>query len=1552
MICAKEGTLAAFVLLAGVSQAQDIVDARTRSELEARIRADEAVVRPIENVAGAQDEQGARFGAIHRAGGIRARFSAAGVELAGLSTSEAAQERCARLRLARVGRGRDLSSVAACDPQIASDGRVEYRRSGLPLVEWYENRPSAFEQGFVLTTRPAGESALRLEFAVASSLATGVDVAGERIDFVAADRADRVELRLEGLATFDRNGSSVPSRFEPTADGYAIVVDDSAAEYPLTIDPVASSPAFTAEGNFVNAQFGIALASAGDVDGDGFSDVLVAASNFSGGQSFEGKVYLYMGTANGLASSPAWQATGGQANAYFGKALASAGDVNGDGYSDVLISAQLYDDDQVDEGRVYLYLGSASGLALSAAQFIDGDQTSAQFGQSIACAGDVDGDGDSDVVLGSGLFDFGGVGNTGLAAVFSGVPGGISTTRTPLLGGTQFDARLGSAVASAGDVNGDGFSDVAVAAVLYDDTKTDEGKVFVYYGSGSGADSTADFSAVGGQTGAQFGTSISTAGDVNGDGYSDLIVGAQLYDFGEPDEGRAFVFLGSSTGLASSATWTTESNQTNARHGNVVTTAGDLDGDGYSDVAVSALLWDSTLTDIGHVLIYHGGATGLSTVAAQEIVGTQSSEFFGQSLAFAGDVNGDGLSDLAIGAQAYSNPDAAEGAAFVYHGTFSLPPSSFQWSAKGQQTGANFGSSLGFAGDVNGDGFDDVVFGAPNYHNALLADGKCSVHYGSGTGLTPAQGFAVYGDQNGARLGTSVAGIGDVNGDGYDDIATSAIGYDASLPDVGLVRFFLGSATGLSTTPAESILGQSSGELFGTVIAGAGDVDGDGFVDVLIGSNSYSGLFTKGGRASVYSGGANGVSTSPLWTRDALASNELLGTTAAALGDVDLDGFADIAVGAPGANSNLGRVETFLGGAAGPSTSPDSALLGLVANEKFGSSIVGAHDVNGDGFADAAFGALNAVRIYFGSGAGLPSSPNVTLTGETAVSEFGTVIAGAGDFNRDGYADLLVGAPKFTNGQTSEGKVYVFKGGASGPSGVAIFTDEGDQAFASFGGSLGGGGDVDGDGTPELLVGAPLGENGFTDEGRGFLYYGNGDGGSARSRRPRVLRADHTAPVAHLGRSFASTVEIDSIVASPFGRSNVTYELELKSQGTPFDGTSLLTSSLLDTGTTGSVVSLTSNSLATGNYTYRSRVRLVPTAIPYQPTLPWVTPTQNGPKESDFDVATNSAILVVSPNSAIDLTHVTAAADPSSVVLAISNLGSGTLGYTVTETPDVSWLAASPNAGNGVVAGSLPANVTVSFTTGALTPGVYTTTLTVKNSGNANDQVSIPVTLTVSNVPFVPGDRLVGNFDSGGDTVNTDFSGVIGEKLVLAFDPAPSAPFQLGATILDDQGATVAAASISLSATASVKKTLKLDRSGRFTLRLQSVNGTVGAFAINTSAKLPALANDQTLKVKLKAGKSKTVKFLAFDGSILQFKVSGLAGQPLSLTADTPEGNVKDFTGLQQVLSDGSIKVSGIVLDETGQYSLKIKDDGTKKVSLTVQILPDQPIGESTITLP
>jgi hypothetical protein len=147
---------------------------------------------------------------------------------------------------------------------------------------------------------------------------------------------------------------------------------------------------------------------------------------------------------------------------------------------------------------------------------------------------------------------------------------------------------------------------VVVGAAAYDNGQSDEGRVYVFHGSPTGLATSAASTYEANQAIAGFGVSVASAGDVNSDGYSDVIVGSPYYDSGETNEGRAFVYLGSASGLAASSAWFAESNQMGARFGFSVASGGDVNGDGFADVLLGAPLYDDAQTDEGGAFVYLG----------------------------------------------------------------------------------------------------------------------------------------------------------------------------------------------------------------------------------------------------------------------------------------------------------------------------------------------------------------------------------------------------------------------------------------------------------------------------------------------------------------------------------------------------------------------------------------------------------------------------------------------------------------------------------------------------------------------------------------------------------------------------------------------------------------------------------------------------------------------------------------------------------------------------------------------------------------------------------
>ncbi|MEW6221032.1 MAG: FG-GAP-like repeat-containing protein, partial [Thermodesulfobacteriota bacterium] len=508
---------------------------------------------------------------------------------------------------------------------------------------------------------------------------------------------------------------------------------------------------------------------------------------FDNGQTGEGRAFLYLGGSAGLAASPAWTAESNQAGAVFGWSVATAGDVNGDGFSDVIVGAFGFDNGQTDEGRAFLYLGGPMGLAPNPGWIYESNQHDARFGGSVATAGDVDGDGYSDVVIGAEMFRYVGYYEDykGRADVRYGphLSGGRGLLPEPPQGSASF----GSSVAAAGDVNGDGYSDVIVSDPSFDNDAPEAGRVHVYLGPFL---TNPAWTAEGKQPGAYLGASVATAGDVNGDSYSDVIVGGS---------DGACLYLGGPAGLAASPAWTAGSNQ-----GAIVATAGDVNGDGYSDVIVGLHRSDNGGTDAGRACLYLGGPTGLAVSPAWTVEGGQPGAYFGGSVATAGDVNGDGYSDVVIGAPYFNNGEPYGGRAYLYLGGPTGLAASPAWTAESNQADENFGWSVATAGDVNGDGYNDVIVGAPRFDSNETDEGRAYLYLGGPTGLTTSPAWTAESNQADANFGWSVATAGDVNADGYSDVIVGAVSFDNGELDEGrAVVFFGNDGVGMDFVPRQ-----------------------------------------------------------------------------------------------------------------------------------------------------------------------------------------------------------------------------------------------------------------------------------------------------------------------------------------------------------------------------------------------------------------------------------------------------------------------------------------------------------------------------------------------------------------------------------------------------------------------------------------------------------------------------------------------------------------------------------------------------------------------------
>ena len=407
--------------------------------------------------------------------------------------------------------------------------------------------------------------------------------------------------------------------------------------------------------------------------------------------------------------------------------------------------------------------------------------------------------------------------------------------------------------------------------------------------------------------------------------------------------------------------------------------------------------------------------------------------------------------------------------------------------------GVRFGQSVDH-GDFNGDGRRDFVVGAP-LEDVLGTDyGRAWVWFGrdggygiardlvlsEGVGLTPQFGF-------------NVACIGDVNDDGFDDIAVGAPFDDLGGADAGAVYVYFGGDP-MNNLVDLTLTGESGDDQFGFWVSRGGDLNGDGRDDLLVGAPYADASGQDAGAVYLFLGSSSTVSTTFARRWDGAVANDHFGWSVAEVPNFRGSGVASFVVGAPGAFGEAGRAYLYYGNTGGalPDLVVDATFGGSVAGEELGFSVshIGAFD-SADSRTDVAVGAPGAngdrgyVMVWYGA-ANPVAAPahNLQIIGITGGDRFGEAVADAGDHAGSTRADMIVGAPSRNTPAADSGHAFLFNGGASYtdasqgtalPPSNATGTAESGDFFGSSVNTLGG--DVDGDGKDDLIVGAPVGNN-------------------------------------------------------------------------------------------------------------------------------------------------------------------------------------------------------------------------------------------------------------------------------------------------------------------------------------------------------------------------------------------------------------------------------------------------------------------------------------------
>lgn len=406
------------------------------------------------------------------------------------------------------------------------------------------------------------------------------------------------------------------------------------------------------------------------------------------------------------------------------------------------------------------------------------------------------------------------------------------------------------------------------------------------------------------------------------------------------------------------------------------------------------------------------------------------------------------------------------------------------------------------AEDFDGDGLADIVVGSANHDNHAGNEGSVFL-YLTRRGLAPVR-LDNPDDEAGGKFGWSVALVGDVNGDGFADLAVGARGQEQNR---GNVFVYYGGADAPTTPDLRLRFDGAATDTdiaFGWSIAAAGDVDADGYADLVVGAPHLDGGATDSGRVFVYHGGPAGLQTEPVELRGPQdQENAMFGEVMSGGGDIDGDGFVDLLVGAPRTDvvaDDSGAVYLFSGHGDGLSSDRIVVLDNpshTPAGGRFGASLGVDGDFDGDGFADIVVGAAEQSgggEVYIWYGGATPGAPELVVTEPMAVdnSKFGATVAWFGDLDGDGRTELAVGAPRADGQHTDDGLVHLYSGRASRPNTLSfperVVGNPAGGEGGWLGSALAGAGDIDGDGRADLLVGAHRQSN--NQVGAAFVWYG------------------------------------------------------------------------------------------------------------------------------------------------------------------------------------------------------------------------------------------------------------------------------------------------------------------------------------------------------------------------------------------------------------------------------------------------------------------------------